>query len=144
MATKYVKLGSKASIFHDPFTRLKIIPGQVVELGNLAKFSKRISNAIKGGHLDSSNKEEYEEYLESVENPEAAVVVEETTDDDSFDSEAFENYTTEGLMALTKDELLILAVYNETELDEKELSKLNKTKLTEEILGLVDEEEDEE
>ena len=127
---KYVKLGSKASVFHDPTTNTKVLPGQVVEVKGVSKFSKKITAAISGGHLENATEEEYHKYKgggKVISNNDTTNWVEEW---DDFDEES--------LKGLTKDKLVELANHLETELDEKELGKLNKQELVEEILSLVE------
>lgn len=46
-----VTLGTKASMFYDPSSRLKVLPGQEVELTAEQENSKRVKNAIDAGHL---------------------------------------------------------------------------------------------
>lgn len=56
-----VKLGNKASVFHDPSTGLTVHKGEVVELNNKQMLSKRIRSAINGGHLVYAVSEKEEE-----------------------------------------------------------------------------------
>ena len=129
---KYVKLGSKASVFHDPTTNTKVLPGQVVEVKGVSKFSKKITAAISGGHLENATEEEYLKFKgggKVVSNTDTANWLE---DWDDFDEES--------LKGLTNAKLVELAVHLESETDEKELAKMNKAELVEEILSLVEEE----
>ena len=59
---RYFALGKKASLFYDPSTGLKLLPGMAVKQTAKLKRSKKISVALKGGHLeyiDSGEKENY-------------------------------------------------------------------------------------
>lgn len=53
--TKKVKLGPNASIFHDQTTGITICKGETKELNAYQLSSKRIKNALSGGHLIYSN-----------------------------------------------------------------------------------------
>jgi len=59
--SKHVKLGEKASMFYDPTTKLKVVPGKAVELSNDNIRSKRVIRAIKSGHLDYADSEDMED-----------------------------------------------------------------------------------
>jgi len=64
---KFVKLGSKAPAFADPWSRFNIYKGQVKELENLdQKRSNKIRNAIKGGHLETATEDEFNAYQDSL------------------------------------------------------------------------------
>lgn len=145
---KYAKLGTKASIFHDPTNGLKVLPGQVVMLDGDKKFSKKTDQALKGGHLEYATEDEYKEYTSSQEKLESNTQVlsskkmDNTDEDEGFDVETFDDYSEEGLKALTNDQLKELAVYNETELEAKVLKGMNKAQLVEEVLSLLDDEEE--
>ena len=129
---KYVKLGSKASVFHDPTTNTKVLPGQVVEVKGVSKFSKKIIAAISGGHLENATQEEYLKYK-------GGVKVNSNNDNSNW-VEEWDDFDEESLKGLTNAKLVELANHLETELDDKELGKLNKQELVEEILSLVEEE----
>jgi len=65
MATKYLKLGEKASMFFDPFTQIKVISNQVLAIDRMPK-SKKISVALGAGHLVLATESEYNAYLKKV------------------------------------------------------------------------------
>jgi len=135
--SKYVKLGEKASMFYDPTTKLKVVPGQVVELSNDNLRSKRIIRAIKAGHLDHADSDDLEELtvitLKSLEAPTKAKAKD---DDDDGDEEV----TKISLMRFKKDELIERAMEEGSEFSQEELDELKKDQLVDEILGLLEEE----
>ena len=140
---KYVKLGSKSTIFYDPTTNTKVLPGMVLKLSGTGRFSKKITSALKGGHLESADKEEYEEWLskqEEVDKQSTDKDLAKAADDENW-LESYESYDEDSLKALTKDKLIELAIYNESTYSEKELKSMNKSELVEEITSLLEEEE---
>lgn len=146
----YVKLGEKASMFYDPVTQTKILPGQVIKISGRDKFSKKISTAIKGGHLDKVEQSEYKAYMESLgkaENnstgAEDKEEKKEKVNEDTFIVENHTDFSEEGLAKLSKKELLKLVNYYDTEVDDKALSKYTKQELIDEVIILVEEEEEE-
>jgi hypothetical protein len=48
---KYVKLGKKAESFYDPYSTLKVVGNQIVELNPKMQTSSRVRAALAGGHL---------------------------------------------------------------------------------------------
>lgn len=69
LKNQYYKLGEKASIFVDPATNVKILPGRIVEVvGNLNK-SPKLRTAAQHGHIVRVEKEEYERFLENSKAP---------------------------------------------------------------------------
>lgn len=145
----YVKLGGKASIFFDPSTGLKVTGKKIVKITGNGKFSKKIDQAIKGGHLEKVSKTEYEEYLESLEVTDVQTVkaknsTEEEEDDVNSWVENYEDFSEKALKALKNDQLVALAIHLGSEIEEDELTKMKKAELVEEIQNLVEEEEEEE
>ena len=64
---KYVKLGRKAKGFSDPYSRFKILLGEIKKLNTpQAKISGKIRSAIKGGHLVVCSEKEFNDYQKSV------------------------------------------------------------------------------
>lgn len=77
MATgKMVKLGDQANIFHDQATGITIRKGEAVKLNAIQLNSKRIKNAIQGGHLvytsepaeENDSRVNKEEHLKTIKN----------------------------------------------------------------------------
>lgn len=137
---KYVKLGEKASLFFDPTSKTKVTPGTAVELSNTAKMSKRVIKAIKSGHLDYVADNELEDL--TVKSLRKDATTKKVEKKDEVDAEV--EYTEKSLMKLKKSALIDLAKENFTEYDDEELEGMTKDELTEEILALNEEEEDEE
>lgn len=48
---KYVTVGKRASIFHDPVSGITVCKGDIVEVSNRHLMSKRLKNAINAGHI---------------------------------------------------------------------------------------------
>lgn len=48
---KYITVGKKANIFHDPVSGITVCKGEVVEVSNRHLMSKRVKGAINAGHL---------------------------------------------------------------------------------------------
>jgi hypothetical protein len=150
---RFVKLGEKASVFFDPINRLKVLPNDIVEVSGMAKFSSKINAAIKGGHLEVVSEDEYNEWQKANGVKDAdnkGNTPKETVKDNFIQPEGdewmedYEDYTEESLKKLTNANLVKLAVYHETEMDEKDLAKLSKANLIAEILELTEEDEDDE
>ena len=132
---KQVKLGEAANSFYDPISQTKVLPGQVVELDEKAQKSKKITVALRHGHLVLASEEDVEAAAagQQVSNNDASN--DNDTNWDDFD------YTEENLMKLKKPQLVELAMHLESEYSQEELNGLNKTELTEEILEIVEEKE---
>lgn len=116
---QYVKLGEKASMFYDPTTEVKVLPGQAVGVTNREKESKKFKRAIGAGHLERISKEEAEELNSSTTkaNEKAAA-----------DVEADQSEEGRSLGKMSKSELVEKAM----ELDlgtEKELDDMSKREL---------------
>ena len=140
---KYIKLGSTASIFFDPTTQFKILPGEIKPFEKAIRGSKKTLNALKGGHLEYASEDAYESYISDKEDEMETEATQDTQSKQtpkSFNPEDVDDFSEEELMKLKKDYLKVLAVYHETELSEEELDKMNKAELVEEIQSLTDEE----
>lgn len=48
---KYITVGKRANIFHDPVSGITVCKGDVVEVSNRHLMSKRVKGAINAGHL---------------------------------------------------------------------------------------------
>lgn len=128
--SKHVKLGEKASLFYDPTSGLKVTPNKAVELSAQHKMSKRVTKAIKSGHLDYVDSEELKE-LEVVSLEKAPAKQEaktEATDGDDELSEA-------KLSKMKKAELLELAKDYETGYSEEELGDMKKDEIIDALLS---------
>lgn len=148
MATRYIKLGPKAEIFYDPTTRTKVLKGQVVPLQGKNRFSKKITAALAGQHLVAATKDEFESYSEELAttNPEAAKKATKVMEDpNAWIEKWLEDNELEHavLMKLSKDKLIALAQHFESENTAEELGTLSKAELTEEIIEIGTEEEEE-
>lgn len=74
---KYVKLGSKARSFSDPYTEFSIFGSFIKELTREQQLSPRIKRALSQGHLVEATEEEFKKKN----NPDAV----EVTKTDGFD-----------------------------------------------------------
>ncbi len=148
---KYIGLGEKASLFYDPSVALKILPGQAVKLTAKIRRSKKVSVALKGGHLERIDSEEISEYKvigEENENKIEEKKSEEKVDktpkpgDDNFETnEPEEGWDEKSLEKQLKPHLYNLALHYGTEVEEADLKGYNKDELVEEIMDLLTEEE---
>ena len=48
---KYITVGKRANIFHDPTSGITVCKGDIVEVSNRHLMSKRVKGAINAGHL---------------------------------------------------------------------------------------------
>lgn len=48
---KYITVGKRANIFHDPVSGITVCKGDIVEVSNRHIMSKRVKGAINAGHL---------------------------------------------------------------------------------------------
>lgn len=48
---KYITVGKRANIFHDPASGITVCKGDIVEVSNRHLMSKRVKGAINAGHL---------------------------------------------------------------------------------------------
>lgn len=60
---KYLKLGPKATIFHDPFTRILIRGTEVLAFKAVPK-SKKLAVALAQGHVSWASEEEFKAFSE--------------------------------------------------------------------------------
>jgi hypothetical protein len=63
---KFIKLGEKAESFQCPTTGITVLKGEVVAINLLQSTSKKISMALKGGHLEKATEEEYDNFISGV------------------------------------------------------------------------------
>lgn len=130
----FVKLGPKAAGFADPYSRFKILRGQIKELETKEeKKSGKIERAIRGGHLVVVPEKEYKEYLESLK-PESSP----KTDKEE------EPTLEEKLEEMTKKQL---TAYYEENFDVKEedveaFGKMKHPEMVAELVALEDEEKE--
>lgn len=124
MARKFVKLGPVAKSFSDYTSDFKILKGQVKELETREqKLSKKIANAIRGGHLNVVSERDYEAYLESI--------------GEVFEEKVVELSLEEKLEAMTKKELRAYYAQN-FEVDEDEVQAFGKLKHTEMVTEILE------
>lgn len=128
MAKKFVKCGEKAFSFSDPYCDFNIAKGDIKELETpKQRRSKKIKNALRGGHLESVTEADYEKWLSSKTG---------TKPDEDSDETLLEL-----LEEKTKDELEIYYKDNfgVDEDDIKTFSKLTHPKMVKEIISLSEE-----
>lgn len=130
--SKKVKLGKKANSFYDPTSKLKVLPGDVIELKAVHKASARVIKALRDGHLQSTDEEA---------TTEAKNAPKETVDEnpDAWINEL--EMTPEKLNKLKKVELIQVAKFYGTEISDEDLEEMKKSDLVEEIFELVEEDE---
>ena len=63
MGKKLVKLGPKAETFYDPFSTLKVLKGEVIEINAKAQQSHKVKKAISTGHLTIATEDELKKFL---------------------------------------------------------------------------------
>lgn len=140
----YVKLQEKAASFYDPSTGLQLANKQVAKMTSEQKVSKRVQKALKGGHLEYSDEDEYNDYLNTLAKPGKKVKTKKEEEEDDFDPTAS---TVEELKKkFTADEMKDLILKNNADLKEEDLPTV-KAELAEIILNdyeLEEEEEEEE
>jgi hypothetical protein len=68
----YLQLGENAGMFFDPTSRVKINPGQMVEITSVQANSKKLKKALAGGHIQRVSKEEFEKCQKKVSVKDAA------------------------------------------------------------------------
>lgn len=127
---KKIKLGDKANSFYDPTSKLKVLPGDVVELKGVHRRSLRIIKALRDGHL---------QYTDAEINKEVKVdpkLEKESSKDQNWIEEL--DYTPENLSKMKKDELIEIAKFYETEYSDEELKGMKKNEIVEEIFELIE------
>lgn len=132
MANKNVKLGEAANSFYDPTSGLKVLPGQVVELDNKQSKSKKVTIAMRHGHLVSATDEDVENFANG-----KAVSNNDPSNDVDKDWDDFE-VNEANLKKLNKSDLVELAMHLESEYSQEELESMTKDDLKEEILEIED------
>lgn len=68
---KYITVGKRANIFHDPVSGITVCKGDIVEVSNRHLMSKRVKGAINAGHLIYVDKAAEESKAEGGVNTEA-------------------------------------------------------------------------
>lgn len=128
---KYVKLGPKAGGFADPYSRFKILKGEIKELvSQQERTSGKIKAAIRGGHLVSVPESEYEHWLESQGKAEKAK--EESKGEPTLKEELQEN-TKAQLVEYYRDH------YEVSDEDVEAFEKLKHPQMVAELVGLSEE-----
>lgn len=134
--TKFVKLGEKASSFSCPTTGVSLTKGKVVELNTEQLNSKKIKQALKGGHLEYASPEDIENSKGS---DNVSSVAAPKSDDEVI-------YTEENLVDKGKTDLIQIAskfLEDDGEVKLKDLERMNKTELKEFIIESQESEEEE-
>lgn len=129
--SKKVKLGDKANSFYDPTSKLKVLPGDVIELKAIHKVSSRVIKALRDGHLQVTDAASTKEVKETVKEKEV--------NPNKWIEEL--DMVPEKISKLKKEQLIQIAKFYETEYSDEELGDLKKDELVEEIFELVEVEE---
>lgn len=129
MSNIKVKVGDKAFSFHDQYTGVTVVKGEVVELNANQASSKRILQAINSGHLVRVNtevtpKKEEAKRLEDLKTKFQALYNDGKTKDKLAS-------------AFTQDELRTLALGYDLEVEDKD----TKIDITSAIIDAIDENE---
>ena len=133
---KYVKLGPKAGGFSDPYSRFKVLKGQIKELVTQEeRRSGKIAAAIRGGHLVVVSESEYEAWSNS--KIKAEKVKDENPDEPTLE-ELLEEKTKAELTRYYEDN------YQVSEEDVEAFSKMKHPGMVAELVGLAEEAGDEE
>lgn len=142
---RYVKLGSKALSFFDPVSRMILAVGEATTLTPDFRQSKRVTKALRSGHLEYVDRDELENYTivsgleEETETPEAPAPKEpETTDTNWMDEFELEE---KKLAKLKLSQLQELATYYGVDMEEEEIQNATKAELILALLDLEDEDE---
>lgn len=128
---RYVKLGEKASSFSDPTSKLKLTPNVAVKLEKRHKQSRRVLNAIKAGHLEYCDKDEFDNMDGN----------DDGNDDGNGNGNDTQLHTEKLLMKKKKKALIKIATEMETDQTALDLDEMTKAELSEEILELQKEQE---
>lgn len=142
---EFIKLGPKANSFYDPLTEQKLVPGMVIEYSDKLRKSKKVQDALRGGHLAYAKEEEFNQYRDKLEKDVNNIDVDSPTD---AKDESLEIWTEDELSSKNKETLIgILNNINEglpedKQLSDNEITAMKKAELVETILELQEEEED--
>jgi len=117
---KYVKLGSKAEVFHDPYSDLLVNKNHVVLLTGRALSSLKVKKALNTGHLVRSSEDEFEEFI-STKTPVDTNLSDTTSLKKALDSKEAENRE-------LREKLALLETGDD---DEGDFEGMNKTELIE-------------
>lgn len=112
---KKVKLGEKANSFFDPISRLKVLPGQVIELTKENEASKKVQVALRQGHLSITD-----ESVTETQSSDAPKTKEKTKE--LFDASKVE-LNDKGIKGLKKAELVAVALFNKASYIDEETEK---------------------
>ena len=115
----FLKLGEHASMFFDPTSMVKILPGQVVAVNAKQQQSKKLKKAKNAGHVIVATADEYEDYLAGVKEKAAPASEEDTEEVDIYSmkksalvkhaSEVLaDDYSKEDLNEMTKADIIEL------------------------------------
>ncbi len=127
MKVNYVKLGEKANFFYDAVSGLKVLPGQVIKVDEeKAKANSKIGKALKSGHLEFADEEDYDP-------SKVANLLQEVGLSEKSESE--EGYT--------QEELIDMALELGSSLSKSKLKKLSLEELNNHVNELNGNEEDE-
>ena len=120
---KYITLGSKASLFFDPVTGVKVIGDEVLEVPNKYLYSSKISQALQGGHLREVDEPEEGEYIPFSKDQEQALDEKEAKKKKAF---KFDKDTDPKKMAkaFNFDQLKELAEEHGVEVEEKDTKEM--------------------
>ena len=130
---KYVKLGPLAGGFADPYSRFKILKGQIKLLESQEeRRSGKIKAAIRGGHLVVVTESEYEDWLKSQEK--VTKVKEEDIGEPTL-AEQLEEKTKAELTEYYKEN------YEVSDEDVEAFEKLKHPEMVAELVGLAEEAE---
>ena len=129
---KYVKLGPKAGGFADPYSRFKILKGEIKELvTQQERRSGKIAAAIRGGHLVAVTESEYNQWLKG--NEKVAKDKEDGNDEPTLEDTLVEKTKAE-LTEYYKEN------YEVSEEDVDAFEKLKHGEMVAELVGLAEEE----
>lgn len=127
---KYIKLGEKATSFFDPTTRWGIFGEQIKPIPSAFLKSPRLKRFVSGGGLVIVSKEEYKEYLASLEEKPVKKEVK---------KEEVKKEEPKELTDMTKKELY--AYIENSGWDEEDIQKGKEISLKEELLNFITETE---
>ena len=101
---KYITVGKRANIFHDPVSGITVCKGDTIEVSNRILMSKRVKGAINAGHLIYVDKAAEEAKAEGGVNTEALLQKFNSLSAkyDSDSAKIAKNFTLEELKELAK------------------------------------------
>lgn len=142
---KFVKLNPDSSIFQDTSIGFMITGDQVLPFKSEWNRSKRFSKALKGGHLETADKDDYKEFLEreALRNSSAKSVDTTKTqanDEDAGGDEKSFSEMTEKELKKKNNEVLIADILENSDWEEADLIDFKKKDLIALILNNYEEE----